>query len=98
MAQPASDPSQAVGGKLAVATPATANGVPPSNRHALSDPPETQPASGSTEEPDERHAAITNGLRWTMIGRPVIEAANLLGVAVLARLVAPRSSGDTPSR
>ena len=93
MAQPASDPSQAVGGKLAVATPATANGVPPSNRHALSDPPETQPASGSTEEPDERHAAISSGLRWTVIGRPAIEAANLLGVAILARLVAPAEFG-----
>ena len=41
----------------------------------------------------ERQAAISNGLRWNMIGRPVIEAANLLAVAVLARLVAPAEFG-----
>jgi lipopolysaccharide exporter len=41
----------------------------------------------------DRQAAIRNGLRWTMVGRPVIEAANLLGVAVLARLVVPVEFG-----
>jgi lipopolysaccharide exporter len=40
-----------------------------------------------------RAAAIGDGLRWTMIGRPVIEGANLLAVAVLARLVAPAEFG-----
>lgn len=41
----------------------------------------------------DHQAAINNGLRWTMIGRPVIEGANLLAVAVLARLVAPAEFG-----
>ena len=43
--------------------------------------------------PDDRRSAIIAGLRWTMIGRPVVEVANLLGVAVLARLVAPAEFG-----
>jgi lipopolysaccharide exporter len=50
--------------------------------------PSDEPASSA-----ERQSAIINGLRWTMIGRPTIEAANLLGVAVLARLVAPAEFG-----
>lgn len=41
----------------------------------------------------ERRAAISTGLRWTMVARPFIEGANLLGVAVLARLVAPAEFG-----
>ena len=41
----------------------------------------------------ERRAAISTGLRWTMIARPVIETANLLGVVVLARLVSPADFG-----
>jgi lipopolysaccharide exporter len=41
----------------------------------------------------DRHSAIINGLRWTMIGRPAVEAGNLLAVAILARLVAPAEFG-----
>lgn len=40
-----------------------------------------------------RQAAINTGLRWTMVARPFIETANLLGVAVLARLVTPADFG-----
>ena len=57
---------------------------------------EAYTSSDSTNEgalTDERRAAISNGLRWTMIGRPVIESANLFGAAVLARLVAPAEFG-----
>lgn len=57
---------------------------------------EADTGSESTDESEslgEPRAAITNGLRWTMIGRPVIEGASLLGVAVLARLVAPAEFG-----
>ena len=43
--------------------------------------------------PGGNRAAIGTGLRWTIIGRVVSEAANLLGVAVLARLVAPAEFG-----
>jgi lipopolysaccharide exporter len=74
---------------------------------ALSNPQTTPPnppgvVAGADTRPEsldggasarERRAAISNGLRWTMIGRPIIEAANLLGVAVLARLVAPAEFG-----
>lgn len=51
---------------------------------------ESTDESASLREP---RAALNNGLRWTMIGRPAIEVANLLGVAVLARLVAPAEFG-----
>jgi O-antigen/teichoic acid export membrane protein len=36
---------------------------------------------------------MINGLRWTIIGRPVVELANLVAVAVLSRLVAPAEFG-----
>jgi lipopolysaccharide exporter len=55
---------------------------------------------GSGNEPAEDGAssgaprsAMINGLRWAMVGRPAVEAANLLQVAVLARLVAPAEFG-----
>ena len=50
-------------------------------------------STGGPMSAGERQAAMSNGLRWNMIGRPVIEAANLLAVAVLARLVAPAEFG-----
>jgi lipopolysaccharide exporter len=43
--------------------------------------------------PDAPRSAIINGLRWAMVGRPAVEAANLLQVAVLARLVVPAEFG-----
>lgn len=60
--------------------------------------PEAEVDAGATL-PDEggslreRRAAISTGLRWTMVARPFIEAANLLGVVVLARLVSPADFG-----
>jgi O-antigen/teichoic acid export membrane protein len=57
---------------------------------------EADPDAESTHEtasPGAPRAAIVNGLRWNMIGRPAIETANLFGVAVLARLVAPAEFG-----
>lgn len=56
---------------------------------------EVGPTSASTGEssPSEPQSALNTGLRWNMIGRPVIEAANLLSVVVLARLVAPAEFG-----
>ena len=73
----------------------------PSSPHTTTPTPsrasaEPDTGSESTDESaslSESRAAISNGLRWNMIGRPVIEAANLLGVAVLARLVAPAEFG-----
>lgn len=76
-------------------------------QHAPSSPGMTAPtASGPSTEVrggpeltnestslDERQAAISTGLRWTLVARPFIEAANLLGIAVLARLVAPAEFG-----
>ncbi len=52
--------------------------------------------SGSPDEGgslDKHRAAISTGLRWTLVARPIIETANLIGVAVLARLVAPADFG-----
>jgi lipopolysaccharide exporter len=51
------------------------------------------PATNESTSIRERQAAISTGLRWNMVARPVIEVANLLGVAVLARLVAPADFG-----
>ena len=61
-------------------------------------PPGAEVDLGSASEDEgaslrERHAAISTGLRWSVIVRPIIELANLLGVAVLARLVAPADFG-----
>ena len=58
--------------------------------------PEVETNSQWTDEsasPGEKRAAISTGLRWTIIGRFASEAANLLGVAILARLVAPAEFG-----
>lgn len=70
--------------------------VPRTGPSASAQSSEVDAGSESTEEGAslrEPRSAINNGLRWTMIGRPAIEAANLLGVAVLARLVAPAEFG-----
>jgi O-antigen/teichoic acid export membrane protein len=47
------------------------------------------------EEPSlaEPQTAISSGLRWTIMRAVVVEGVNLLGVAVLARLVAPADFG-----
>lgn len=42
---------------------------------------------------DEPRAAVNSGLRWTVIRGVVVEGMNLLGVAVLARLVGPAEFG-----
>jgi lipopolysaccharide exporter len=74
---------------------------------ALPEPRATAPtSSGATNDIDpslestdvgasgrHRATAIGNGLRWTMVGRPVIEGVNLLSFAVLARLVVPAEFG-----
>ena len=44
----------------------------------------------SLNDPQE---AVNSGLRWTMMRGVVVEGMNLLGVAVLARLVAPEEFG-----
>lgn len=60
--------------------------------------PEREIDSGSAspdeqESLDKHSAAINTGLRWTLVARPIIETANLIGVAVLARLVSPADFG-----
>ena len=63
---------------------------------ASSESPDGDSGSESADErasPEDGGSAIINGLRWTIIGRPAVEAASLLGVAVLARLVAPAEFG-----
>lgn len=61
---------------------------------ALGGESETRPESiDGAASPNDHREAISNGLRWTMIGRPVIEGVNLIVVAVLARLVAPAEFG-----
>ena len=86
---PATD-EEAAAGQPSLSSPHTTPAVP-SGASALgnngSEPNDEGVAAG------EPQAAISNGLRWNMIGRPVIETANLLGVAVLARLVAPAEFG-----
>jgi O-antigen/teichoic acid export membrane protein len=49
--------------------------------------------AGAESSPSSRKSAIVNGLRWTMIGRPASEMINLIGSAVLARLVIPAEFG-----
>lgn len=83
------------GGDVTV-PPTAASSSPPvaataSNRTAGIDAgPEPTVGSPSLSEP---RSAMINGLRWTMIGRPVVELANLFGAAVLARLVGPAEFG-----
>lgn len=63
---------------------------------ALQDSAKHRAGSASTTDSAttrERGSAMVTGLRWTIIGRPAVEAASLLGVAVLARLVAPAEFG-----
>ena len=57
---------------------------------------EVDTGSESTDEStslDEQPPTINSGLRWTMMRGVVVEGTNLLGVAVLARLVAPAEFG-----
>jgi lipopolysaccharide exporter len=49
--------------------------------------------TGDSASSGAPRSAMINGLRWAMVGRPAVEAANLLQVAVLARLVAPAEFG-----
>ena len=53
-------------------------------------------ASQSSDDgtsPEEPGTAVSKGLRWTVMRGVVVEGTNLLGVAVLARLVAPAEFG-----
>jgi PST family polysaccharide transporter len=73
-------------------SPRVADPIPSSQRATL----ETGSAAADEHAPQgepEPRSAISNGLRWNLIGRPIIESANLLGMAVLARLVAPAEFG-----
>jgi len=74
------------------APPSLATAVPTASREATEGDTGLESTSDRTWS-DTRRAAINTGLRWTMVARPFIETANLLGVAVLARLVTPADFG-----
>jgi lipopolysaccharide exporter len=89
------------------ADPAATNSGVGDRQRAPVNPPTTVPTTGTpnaevdsggeptdeTVSPDGPRSAMINGLRWTMIGRPVVELANLFGAAVLARFVSPAEFG-----
>ncbi len=73
-------------------SPSPRSGVAALSRASAEDNAGSGPSDESAA-PSEPRAAIRTGMRWTLVGRPIIEAANLLGVVVLARLVAPAEFG-----
>ena len=75
--------------RIADPEPASAIAVAPTQSEDVDPAPE----SADETTPGEPQSALNTGLRWNMVGRPVIEAANLLAVVVLARLVAPAEFG-----
>ncbi len=57
------------------------------------DPPANNAGAEETASLEDRQPAINSGLRWTIMRMTVVEGLNLLGVAVLARLVDPAEFG-----
>jgi lipopolysaccharide exporter len=49
--------------------------------------------SDDVHTPDELHAAAVHGIRWSSISRPATEVLQLVGMVILARLIAPADFG-----
>jgi hypothetical protein len=94
LARPPADPLASeddVAARQSTSSEARTAPRPSSTRAQVDTASQSSDTNASADEP--RAAAVSSGLRWTMIRTAVVEGLNLLGVVVLARLVGPAEFG-----